>query len=277
MCCGTGEPATYLASLGHTVDGVDHADSAIVRAREERRDVEVVEGVRLLRLDIEHDDATHLHGDGHDLITLRLAYPFFSDRSRVLHALGERLREGGALVVIAPTTGHTPAERRGTALDAAAIGSRAEGRQQATRLEVDEFAVLVLRGPCHRGTAAVEKARPTGRALIGALAVVADGAGRVLLGRSTRGMWELPVGRNTGARGLACVAVRELSEERVAMGSGCCFGSLRLYAATTLPGFCRWAAHAEKGSGVTRVATGGDGRRRAATGGDGRRRAEAPR
>ncbi|MET9658717.1 hypothetical protein [Streptomyces sp. NPDC006510] len=43
---------------------------------------------------------------------------------------------------------------------------------------------------------------PTGHALTGALAVVTDGAGRVLLGRLTRGMWELPGGKtaSTGSR-----------------------------------------------------------------------------
>ncbi len=44
----------------------------------------------------------------------------------------------------------------------------------------------------------------------------------------------------------------------VTMGGGLYFGSLQLYAATTLPGFCRLAAHGEKGAGVTRIAKGGD-------------------
>ncbi|MFF4583362.1 methyltransferase, FxLD system [Streptomyces sp. NPDC001373] len=208
--CGTGELAAYLASLGYAVDAVDYADSAISRAREERQDAE---GVRWLQLDIERGDPAELHGDGYDLITLRLAYPFFRDRSRVLHSLGERLRKGGAIVVITPVTEHTPTERRDIALDEDEIGLLTAGWQKVTRLEADEFAVLVLRGPCHRDTTAVEKGRPTGHALIGALAVVTDEAGRVLLGRSTRGMWELPGGKTIGAEDLASAAVRELTEE----------------------------------------------------------------
>ncbi|MFD4863358.1 class I SAM-dependent methyltransferase [Streptomyces atratus] len=103
--CGTGGLAVYLSSLGYLVDAVDFADSAIGRARAEHADVE---GVRWLQLDIERDDPAELHQDGYDLITLRLAYPFLRDRSRVLHALGGRLRPGGALVVISPTAEHTP-------------------------------------------------------------------------------------------------------------------------------------------------------------------------
>ncbi|WP_405690040.1 hypothetical protein [Streptomyces sp. NBC_00057] len=40
----------------------------------------------------------------------------------------------------------------------------------------------------------------------------------------------------------------------VRMGSGFYFGSLQLYAATTLPGFCRLSSHREKGTGVTVIA-----------------------
>ncbi|RST09067.1 methyltransferase, FxLD system [Streptomyces sp. WAC07149] len=218
--CGTGELAAHLASLGYVVDAVDYSDGAIARAREEHREVE---GVRWLQLDIEADDPACLDGDdtetgtgtgpGYDLITLRLAYAFLRDRSRVLHALGERLREGGAIVVVTPLADSTPSDRRNIALDEDEIGLLASGWRQATRLEADGCAFLVLRGPCHRDTTAVEKGRPTGHALIGALAVVTDGAGRVLLGRSTRGMWELPGGKSTGAEDLAGAAVRELAEE----------------------------------------------------------------
>ncbi|MFD7409001.1 class I SAM-dependent methyltransferase [Streptomyces sp. NPDC059866] len=102
--CGTGELAAFLTSLGYEVDAADFADSALDRARGEHADVE---HVRWLRLDIERDDPAELHEDGYDLITLRLMYPFLRDRSRVLHRLGERLRPGGALVVITPVVEHT--------------------------------------------------------------------------------------------------------------------------------------------------------------------------
>ncbi|MEV5150882.1 methyltransferase, FxLD system [Streptomyces werraensis] len=209
--CGTGELAAYLASLGYAVDAVDFAGSAIARARGEHAEVE---GVRWLQLDIENDDPAKLHQEGYDLISLRLMYPFLRDRSRVLHALGERLRPGGALVVITPVVEHTPEERRDIALDEDEIGLLAAGWKQVVRLEADELAVLVLRGSCHRGAAAVERRQPpTGHAVTGALAVVTDEAGRVLLGRSRRGMWELPGGKTSGPEDFAAAAVRELGEE----------------------------------------------------------------
>ncbi|MFI8770421.1 NUDIX domain-containing protein [Streptomyces sp. NPDC053792] len=57
-------------------------------------------------------------------------------------------------------------------------------------------------------------AEPKRHALTGALAVVTDDAGRVLLGRSRHGLLKLPGGKSTGAEGFAAAAVRELTEER---------------------------------------------------------------
>lgn len=208
--CGTGELAAYLASLGYTVDAVDFADSALARAREEHADVE---GVRWLHLDIEHDGPAPLHEEGYDLITLRLMYPFVQDRGRVLHRLGERLRDGGALVIITPVAEHTPQERRGIALDEDEIAVLTAGWETVERLDADGLAVLVLRGPCHAGTRAVEKRPTTAHALTGALAVVTDDAGRILLGRSRHGMLELPGGKTRGPEDFAAAAVRELAEE----------------------------------------------------------------
>ncbi|KES02911.1 methyltransferase [Streptomyces toyocaensis] len=208
--CGTGELAACLASLGYTVDACDFADSALARAREEYADVE---GVRWLRLDIERDDPAPLHEEGYDLITLRLMYPFVQDRGRVLHGLGERLRDGGALVVITPVAATTPEERRSIALDEDEIAVLAAGWETVERLDADGLAFLVLRGPCHADTRAVEKRPTTAHALTGALAVVTDDAGRVLLGRSRRGMLELPGGKTRGPEGFAAAAVRELAEE----------------------------------------------------------------
>ncbi|MFJ2841661.1 class I SAM-dependent methyltransferase [Streptomyces griseofuscus] len=151
--CGTGELAAYLASLGYTVDACDFADSALARAREEHADVE---GVRWLHLDIERDDPAPLHEDGYDLITLRLMYPFVQDRGRVLHGLGKRLRDGGALVVITPGAATTPEERRGIALDEDEIAVLAAGWETVERLDAEGLAVLVLRGACHADTRAVE-------------------------------------------------------------------------------------------------------------------------
>lgn len=206
----TGELAAYLASLGYTVDAIDFTDSALARAREEHA---AVEGVRWLRLDVERDDPAPLHEEAYDLITLRLMYAFVQDRGRVLHGLGERLRDGGALVVITPVAENTPEERRGIALDEDEIAVLAAGWKTVERLDADGLAFLVLRGPCHADTRAVEKRPTTAHALTGALAVVTDDAGRVLLGRSRRGMLELPGGKTTGAEDFATAAARELAEE----------------------------------------------------------------
>ncbi|WP_274036481.1 methyltransferase, FxLD system [Streptomyces sp. MMBL 11-1] len=208
--CGTGELATHLAGVGYTVDAVDFTDRAITRAREEHAGID---GVRWLRLDIERDDPAPLHAEGYDLITMRLAYPFMRDRGRIVHGLGERLRDGGALVVITPTVENTPSERRGIALDEDELTLLGAGWETVERLDADGLAFLVLRGPCHLDTRAVEKRPTTGHALTGALAVVTDDAGRVLLGRSRLGMLELPGGKTTGPEDFAAAAVRELAEE----------------------------------------------------------------
>ncbi|MGW4160029.1 methyltransferase, FxLD system [Streptomyces sp. NPDC004788] len=208
--CGTGEMSVFLASLGYTVDAVDFADSAIARAREEHADVE---GVRWLHLDIERDDPAPLDAEGYDLVVMRLMYPFLKDRGRVLHGLGKRLRDGGALVVITPVVENTPEERRGIALDDDEIDLLSAGWKTVERLDADGLAFLVLRGPCHAAARAVEKGPTTGHALTGALAVVTDDAGRVLLGQSRRGMLELPGGKTSGPEDFAAAAVRELAEE----------------------------------------------------------------
>ncbi|WP_411084768.1 methyltransferase, FxLD system [Streptomyces sp. cmx-18-6] len=208
--CGIGELATHLADAGYTVDAVDFTDSAIARAREEHAGIE---RVRWLQLDIERDDPAPLHAEGYDLITMRLAYPFLRDRGRIVHGLGERLRDGGALVVITPTVENTPSERRDIALDKDEITLLGAGWKTVERLDADGLAFLVLHGPCHLDTQAVEKRQTTGHALTGALAVVTDDAGRVLLGRSRLGMLELPGGKTTGPEDFAAAAVRELAEE----------------------------------------------------------------
>ncbi|MFF5019510.1 methyltransferase, FxLD system [Streptomyces sp. NPDC001165] len=208
--CGTGELAAHLADLGYTVDACDFAASAIARAGEDHPDVE---NVRWLQLDIERDDPAPLHEEGYDLIVMRLAYPFMSDRGRIVHELGERLRDGGALVVITPVADNMPDEQRAIALDEDEITLLGAGWATVERLDADGLAFLVLRGPCHTDTRAVEKRPTTGHALTGALAVVTDDAGRVLLGRSRRGMLELPGGKTTGPEDFAAAAVRELAED----------------------------------------------------------------
>ncbi|MFF3013800.1 methyltransferase, FxLD system [Streptomyces sp. NPDC057939] len=207
---GTGELAIHLTTLGYEVDAVDFAFSAIERARREHPEPE---GVRWMCLDVENADPAGLHPDGYDLITLRLVVPFLLDRSRVLHRLGKRLRPGGALVIITPTAERMAKEHRDIALDETEIRQIGGGWKESLRLDAEDLAVLVLRGCCHTGTTAVEKPPTTGHALTGAVAVVTDPSGRVLLGRTTRGVWELPAGKTNGSEDFAAAAVRELFEE----------------------------------------------------------------
>lgn len=211
-CCGTGEMAAYLVSLGYTVDGVDFAEGALERAHGEQADVE---GVRWLCLDIEQDDLADLAEDGYDLVVLRLSIAFIRDRARVLRRLTARLRKGGALVVITPVAERTPEERRHIALDEDELTTLTDGFDSVERFDAKGLAVLILRRPAGSGGwfSAEEKLRPDPQAILGAAVVVTDRFGRVLLGRSTRGMWELPGGRIEKGEAAPAAAVRELKEE----------------------------------------------------------------
>ncbi|MFJ9967172.1 methyltransferase, FxLD system [Streptomyces avermitilis] len=207
--CGTGEMSVYLASLGYTVDGADFAEGALERARAEHAGVE---GVRWLNLDVERDDLAALAEDGYDLIVLRLCIAFIRDRARVLRRLAARLREGGALVIITPIVENTPEERRHIALDENELAALTDGFEDVEQFDAEGLAVLVLRGPAG-SFSAEEKLRPEPQAVFGAAVVVTDTFGRVLLGRSTRGMWELPGGRIETYEAAPAAAVRELNEE----------------------------------------------------------------
>ncbi|MFI8952710.1 methyltransferase, FxLD system [Streptomyces sp. NPDC053750] len=207
--CGTGEMSVYLASIGYTVDGADFAEGALERARAEHAGVE---GVRWLSFDVERDDLTALAEDGYDLIVLRLCIAFIRDRARVLRRLAARLREGGALVIITPIGENTPEERRHIALDENELAALTDGFEDVEQFDAEGLAVLVLRGPAG-SFSAEEKLRPEPQAVFGAAVVVTDTFGRVLLGRSTRGMWELPGGHIETYEAAPAAAVRELNEE----------------------------------------------------------------
>ncbi|MER6271661.1 methyltransferase, FxLD system [Streptomyces sp900105755] len=207
--CGTGELASYLASLGYTVDGADFAEGALKRARAEHAEAEAV---RWLCVDVEHDDLADLAEGGYDLVVLRLSIAFIRDRARVLRRLAARLREGGVLVIITPVVEHTPEERRHIALDESELAALTDGFEQVERFDAQGLAVLVLRGPAS-SFSSEEKRRPEPQAVFGAAVVVTDASGRVLLGRSTRGMWELPAGRIESGEAAPAAAVRELAEE----------------------------------------------------------------
>ncbi|MGW7312737.1 methyltransferase, FxLD system [Streptomyces sp. NPDC054865] len=206
--CGTGELAVHLTGLGYAVDAVDYAEGALERARTEHPDAKEV---RWLCLDVEADDLADLAEDGYDLVVLRLSIAFLRDRARVLRMLSARLREGGKLIVITPHAERTAAERRNVALDDPELDALTAGFEEVTRCDTEGLTVVVLRGPgvFH----SQEKGRPEPQAVFGASAVITDASGRVLLGRSTRGMWELPAGRIDSGESAPAAAVRELQEE----------------------------------------------------------------
>ncbi|QKW17845.1 methyltransferase, FxLD system [Kitasatospora sp. NA04385] len=218
--CGLGDLAAHLALVGYAVDAVDLSAAALERARAAHPEA----GVRWLEADVEVADLHHLLGDRpYDLVTMRLSVAFLADRTNTLHRLGHLLAPGGTLLITTPLTATTPAERRRIALDEDEIAALTSGWTDVRRLDADGLGLLVLRAPC-RDTAATERSTPaTGNlAIAGALAVVTNSRGRVLLGWSARGMWELPGGKTDtvedgtgGARAetLEETAVRELAEE----------------------------------------------------------------
>ncbi|MFJ9469308.1 bifunctional class I SAM-dependent methyltransferase/NUDIX hydrolase [Streptomyces caniferus] len=211
--CGTGELARHLAALGYTVDAVDYAASALATAA---RTPPAAGAARFVRCDIERDSLAGLRS-WYDLIVFRLSYAFLRDRTRVMNRLRERLSPRGAIVVITPVVDAVPAERREIALDEDEIGLLAAGWRTVERRAAEGLALIVLRDPVRDPAPAAvsfrDKGRPSPHALTGAGVVVTDDAGRVLLGRSVRGVWELPGGKNDGDESFVEAAVRELEEE----------------------------------------------------------------
>lgn len=209
--CGPGELARHLAADGYEVDAIDHAPAAL-RLAAAQPPARAATRVRFVRCDIESDTLDELHA-GYDLITLRLSLAFVRDRTRVLNRLRERLRPGGALVVITPVADSVPDDRREIALDEAEIALLTAGWRTVQRRDAEGLAVLVLRTPVSWPVAYGNKGRPSPHALSGAGVVVTDAAGRVLLGHSVRGGWELPGGKNDADESFTEAAVRELAEE----------------------------------------------------------------
>lgn len=210
--CGTGELAVTLAGMGYAVDAVDYAEEALARARAEYAEVP---GVRWECLDIEQGPLPGSPAGeeaGYDLVVLRLSIAFLQNRTAALRRLGGGLRAGGTVVVITPLAETTPAERRNIALDENELGALTDGFGDVEQFDAEGLAVLVLRGPADEFSAQ-EKGRPEPQAVFGAAVVVTDMFGRVLLGRSTRGMWELPGGRIETGEAAPVAAVRELTEE----------------------------------------------------------------
>ncbi|UZJ32730.1 bifunctional class I SAM-dependent methyltransferase/NUDIX hydrolase [Streptomyces endophytica] len=214
--CGPGELARHLAADGYEVDAVHHAPGTLPFAAAARppapAEAPAPAGVRFVRGDIENDVLDDLRAP-YDLITLRLSLAFLRDRTRVLNRLRERLRPGGALAVIAPLADSVPDDRRELALDEAEIALLTAGWHTVERRDAEGLVVLVLRTPVSGPVPYGNKGRPSPHALTGAGVVVTDAAGRVLLGHSVRGGWELPGGKNDADESFTEAAVRELAEE----------------------------------------------------------------
>lgn len=229
--CGLGELARHLASVGYQVDAVDFAPAALDLARRAGEGVpgvrragdgvpgvtrtgEGVPGVTYHRFDIERDRLDDLPHPAYDLITFRLSWAFVHDRTRVLARLRERLRPGGTLCVITPVVGAVPEERRYIALDEGELEMLGAGWGVVERYDAQGLALVLLRDPVHPAEAGyADKGRPSPHALTGAGVVVTDPRGRVLLGWSVRGVWELPGGKNSAGEDFREAAVRELEEE----------------------------------------------------------------
>ncbi|GHI10462.1 hypothetical protein AQI88_30845 [Streptomyces cellostaticus] len=208
--CGLGELARHLAAGGYAVDAVDYACAAVDLAQ---LSTENTSGITYQCWDIERDSLDDLPHAAYDLITFRLSWAFIRDRTRVMNRLRERLRPGGTLCVITPVAEAVPAGKRDIALDEDEIGLLGAGWTLAERHDADGLALVVLRGPAPAQATYAGKRQPSPHALTGAGVVVTDPAGRVLLGWSTRGVWELPGGKNSADEGFREAAVRELEEE----------------------------------------------------------------
>ncbi|MEV5980953.1 NUDIX domain-containing protein [Streptomyces sp. NPDC052114] len=208
--CGLGELARHLHEMGYAVDAVDYADSAIdIAAAQTPPGADL----RFLRHDIEHDSLADLPHATYDLITFRLSYAFLANRTWLLNRLRELLRPGGTVCVITPLASALPADRRDIALDEEEIALLTAGWGTADRVDVDGMAVLTLREPSPAPVSFADRGRPTPQGLIGAGVVVTDEHGRVLLGRSVHGVWELPGGKPDPGESFEQAAVRELAEE----------------------------------------------------------------
>jgi protein-L-isoaspartate(D-aspartate) O-methyltransferase len=211
--CGLGELARHLAELGYEVDAVDFAPAALTHARAQNAATAATAAVNYHLLDIERDSLDALPHPAYDLITFRLSWAFVHDRTRVMNRLRERLRPGGVVCVITPVAADVPDGKRSIALDDEEFGALCAGWARAERYDADGLAFVVLRDPAPAPSTFTGKKRPSPHALTGAGVVVTDEAGRILLGWSVRGVWELPGGKNDADEGFLAAGVRELAEE----------------------------------------------------------------
>ncbi|WOX12718.1 bifunctional class I SAM-dependent methyltransferase/NUDIX hydrolase [Streptomyces sp. N50] len=211
--CGLGELARHLAESGYEVDAVDFEPAALARARAEDQPAAANSAVNHHLLDIERDSLDALPHPAYDLITFRLSWAFVHDRTRVMNRPRERLRPGGVVCVITPVAEEAGDGRRSISLDDEEIRALCGSWAVAGRFDADGLAFVVLRDPVPGAVTCAGKKRPSPHALTGAGVVVTDPAGRILLGWSVRGVWELPGGKNDPGEGFLEAGVRELEEE----------------------------------------------------------------
>ncbi|MGW5480936.1 bifunctional class I SAM-dependent methyltransferase/NUDIX hydrolase [Streptomyces sp. NPDC004008] len=209
--CGLGELARHLAHSGYQVDAIDYAPSALTHAQAQ----DPTAAVTYRLFDIERDNFDDLPHPAYDLITFRLSWAFIRDRTRTMNRLRERLRPDGVLCVITPVADAVPKDKRDIALDEEELELLRAGWTVADRYDADGLALVILRHPAlpPAQVACAGKRRPSPHALTGAGVAVTDSAGRILLGWSTRGVWELPGGKNTADEDFLEAALRELKEE----------------------------------------------------------------
>ena len=118
--CGLGTYAAALARRGYDVLAVDGAASAVSAVRDRYQGI--LPNLSARRLDFTDERAVHALGEGvFDVVTMRLVYPFFADKSQVGAHVRQLLRPGGVWVVT------TPLEERLTARKHIALSAREVG------------------------------------------------------------------------------------------------------------------------------------------------------
>lgn len=95
--CGQGGDTLWLARRGWRVTAVDIADAALARVAAQAAAEGLADRVQTER----HDVAVSLPGGTYDLVSAQYLHtPFDLPRARVLHDIADRVRAGGALLVV---------------------------------------------------------------------------------------------------------------------------------------------------------------------------------
>ena len=135
--CGLGTYAAALAGLGHDTLAVDWADAAVAATRDRYADLEP--RLRVLRLDFEDgaEVAAKLPRTRFDLVTMRLALAFMSDKRAVADRVRGLLAPGGVWVVTTPLAERLPQERRHIGVTAQDVAMMTEGWARGEWYDLD--------------------------------------------------------------------------------------------------------------------------------------------